>query len=363
MLAQQEHDYANDYAAFSTALDGVAEGSYLLYGLENYGFVSSILIPFSTAQNIQYKQAEGRGLTENELFKVRNSIAKNIKAKDLRDTWISEDEHTNYSYEKDGKIYFFEDNFAENSKYEPLKHYAGNYAYNEEELDINEFINVFESYIVEESGAIIANQWTNPNFYTETNFKKADGKVDYSKFTYYTGKVEFAETPKASDFLNRESQQYKALSAVNELLFAYSTDPGSLNSYMGYAISPYTTSFVKEYEYAAQKVVEKGVGAYAVSVNQYGWHIVYCTFKFDGGEVYGGVNMPATHEDPNVETWAKQMEVEGSFANLFYETIKETAYNNHATEEQNRAIREYDVNECVTRFTKAYKDLLEMDKQ
>jgi hypothetical protein len=64
-----------------------------------------------------------------------------------------------------------------------------------------------------------------------------------------------------------------------------------------------------------------------------------------------------------VETWAKQMEVEGSFANLFYETIKETAYNNHATEEQNRAIREYDVNECVTRFTKAYKDLLEMDKQ
>lgn len=351
VLAQQAHDYANDDAAFASALDSASQDSFLLYGLKDYGFVSSILIPFSTAQNIQYKQAEGRGLTEDELFAVRNSIAKNIKAKDLRDSWISEDEHTNYSYEKDGKTYFFEDNFVENSKYEPLKHYAGNYAYHEDGLeDIDEFINEFESYIVQESGATITSTWTNPTFYTETSFKK-DGKVDYSKFTYYTGKVEFAEAPKASDFLNRESQQYKALSAVNELLFAYSTDPGSLNSYMGYAISPYTTSFVKEYEYAAQQAVKGGVGSYAVSVNQYGWHIVYCTYKFDGGNVYAeGYN----HAEKDKE---------GTFSNLFYESIKTTAYNNHATEEQNKAIMTYDNGDCVTRFTKAYKDLLEMDKQ
>ena len=352
VLAQQAHDYANDDAAFATALDSASQDSFLLYGLKDYGFVSSILIPFSTAQNIQYKQAEGRGLTEDELFAVRNSIAKNIKAKDLRDSWISEDEHTNYSYEKDGKTYFFEDNFVENSKYEPLKHYAGNYAYNEDGLEnIDAFINEFESYIVQESGATITNTWTNPTFYTEKSFKKEDGKVDYSKFTYYTGKVEFAEAPKASDFLNRESQQYKALSAVNELLFAYSTDPGSLNSYMGYAISPYTTSFVKEYEYAAQQAVKGGVGSYAVSVNQYGWHIVYCTYKFDGGNVYAeGYN----HAEKDTE---------GTFSNLFYESIKTTAYNNHATEEQNKAIMTYDNGDCVTRFTKAYKDLLEMDKQ
>ena len=351
MYEQQEHDYADDNGAFSTALDSAAEGNYMLYGLEGYGFVSSILIPFSTAQNIQYKQAEGRGLTENELFKVRNSIAKDIKAKDLRDSWITEDEHTNYSYvREDGKTYFFEDNLSANSKYEQLKHYAGNYAYNENELSIEQFITTFENYIVEQSGATIVDKWTNENFYTTTNFKTADGsKIDYSNFTYYTGKVEFTEEVKASDFLNRESQQYKALSAVNELLFAYSTDPGSLNSYMGYAISPYTTNFVKEYEYAAQQVVAKGVGAYAVSVNQYGWHIVYCTFKFDGGNVYGGY----------VEA---DKDKEGTFSNLFYETIKEAAYNNYATEEQNRVVREFNVDECVTRFKKAYKDLLEMDK-
>ncbi len=374
MLAQQEHDYAKDHSAFSTALDGVAEGSYLLYGLENYGFVSSILIPFSTAQNIQYTQAQNRGLSENDLFAVRNSIAKNIKATDLRDTWISEHDHANYSYQReDGNYYFFEDSIEENGKNEQLKHYAGNYYFRgevdaegkataTEELTIDQFIARFETYVIEQANlgvedetkkATLDTPVKNTSFYTETNFKGTDGKVDYNKFTYYTGKVNFGETIKASDFLNRNSQQYKALSAVNELTFAYSTDPGSLNSYMGYAISPYTTSFVKEYEAAAQAVVKEGVGAYSVSVNQYGWHIVYCTFKFDGGEVYGGMT---------VENWAEEMQKEGTFANLFYETIKETAYNNHATEEQNRAIKEYDVDECVTRFEKAYKDLLEMDQ-
>ena len=351
MLAQQTYDYQDNDSAFATALDGVAEGSYLLYGLENYGFVSSILIPFSTAQNIEYTQAQNRGLTENELFAVRNSIAKNIKAKDLRDTWISEHDHANYSYvREDGKTYFFEDNLTENSKYEQLKHYAGNYAYNEEELDIDQFISTFEMYVAQESGATVESFAKNDNFYTTTNFKTADGsKVDYSNFTYYTGKFDLGEV-KAADFLNRASTQYKALSAVNELLFAYSTDPGSLNSYMGYAISPYTTNFVKEYEYAAQQTVKAGVGAYSVSVNQYGWHIVYCTFAFDAGNVYAEGYV---HADKDVE---------GTFSNLFYETIKESAYNNHATEEQNRVIREYDVEDCVTRFEKAYKDLLEMDR-
>ena len=363
MLAQQTHDYANDDAAFATALDSVAEGSYLLYGLENYGFVSSILIPFSTAQNIEYKQAEGRGLTENELFAVRNSIAKNIKAKDLRDTWISEHDHANYSYTReDGNIYFFEDNLTENSKYEQLKHYAGNYSYKgevdadgnptkvKEELSIDQFIARFEDYVATEAGATIVDTKKNDKFYTTTNFKTEDGsKIDYSKFTYYEGKVDLGDDVKASDFLNRESKQYKALAAVNELLFAYSTDPGSLNSYMGYAISPYTTSFVKEYEAAAQDTVARGVGAYSVSVNQYGWHIVYCTFAFGAGEVYNGY----------VDA---EKDIEGTFSNLFYETLKEAAYTNHATEEQNRAIKEYDNSDCVTRFTKAYKDLLEMDQ-
>ena len=136
---------------------------------------------------------------------------------------------------------------------------------------------------------------------------------------------------------------------MNELLFAYGTDPGALNSYMGYSGSPYTTSYVKEFEYAAQEAVRGGVGSYAVCATDYGWHILYCSFKYGAGDVYGGYDHDAR-------------ETEGTFSNLFYESIKEAAYTNYATEEQNKVLIEYNNDNRVTRFEKAYQDLLEMDK-
>jgi len=364
LRAQNEQSYANDSTAFSSALDGAAEGNFLLYGLENFGYVYNILIPFSTSQSVRYTEAKNRGLSEEQLFAERRAILTEVEGKDLRDTWFSEHEHANYSYEKDGKYYFFEDNFN-GTQYEELSHYAGNYAFNgtvemvdgeyevkANPVDIDEFIEIFEGYIEETSGVAVKQSSYNPYYANEDTlgFKnKETGKVNYEKFTYYAGMLDFTDEQKASaDYFNKESAQYKALSAVNELLFAYGTDPGALNSYMGYAVSPYTTNFVKEFEYAGQAVVEAGVGSYAVCATDYGWHILYCSFKYDGGDVYGG------YIDADKE-------VEGTFSNMFYEYIKEAAYTNHATEVQNRVLLEFNNENTVTRFEKAYKDLLEMD--
>ena len=344
--AQNELDYAKDHTAFASALDSAAEGSYLLYGLENYGYVYNILIPFSTEQNIRYSEAKNRGLTDNQLYAARRDILSEVKAKDLRESWKED-----YGYEGDDeKTYFFKDSLSENSKYEQLDHYAGGYAYNETDLSIDQFITTFENYIYKVSGVTAAADTTFTSSYDSATFKDTTtGKVDYSKFTYYMGKVDFADADKnAASYFYKESKQYKVLSAVNELLFAYGTDPGAFNSYMGYSVSPYTTNYVKEFEWAAHKVVENGVGSYAVCATDYGWHLLYCSFKYTGGDVYGGY----------VEA---DKDKEGTFSNLFYETIKEAAYNNHATEEQNRVIKEYNVSDCVERFEKAYKDLLEMD--
>lgn len=352
-LEKNEKDYANDDDAFAGALDSAAEGTYNLYGLEGYGYVYNILIPFSTSQNVKYSEAKSRGLSENELFAARRAIANDIVAKDLRDTWISEHDHANYSYVDGDKTYFFQDNLSENSKYEQLSHYAGKYAYTEETTDIAGFMEIFESYIEEITG-LDASGMVNPTYATVTDFKGGDKKLDhedYANFAYYAGQVTFTEEVKASDYFKKDSQQYKALSAVNELLFAYGTDPGAFNSYMGYKVSPSegSTGFVKEFEYAAQQVVKQGVGSYAVCLTDYGWHILYCSFSYAGGEVYGGYN----HSEKDVE---------GTFSNLYYETMKEAAFNNYANEEQTRVIREYDSDACVTRIEKAYKDLLEMDK-
>ncbi|MBQ7323421.1 MAG: hypothetical protein IJW96_02505, partial [Clostridia bacterium] len=184
-------------------------------------------------------------------------------------------------------------------------------------------------------------------------FKNEDGDIDYSNFIYYSGKVNFTETQTAAGFFNATTEQYKALSAVNELMFAYSTDPGCLNTYMGYSVSPYGTNFVKEFEKAAQDVVAEGVGSYAVCLTDYGWHIVYCSFSYkagyvDNNMVYGAYN----HSEKDTE---------GTFSNLFYEYIKGKAYSNYSTESQNKILKKYE--NCAERFESRYKDLYEFDKR
>ena len=367
LYKQNEQDYATDPTAFATALDSASDTSFNLYGLKDFGYVYNILLPFSAAQNIQYTEAKNKGLTSDQLYTVRKNLLANVKGEDQRGSWISEHDHANYStvdadYVAGTPIKFFQDHLEGSSQYEKLTQYAGSYAYNgtwakDEEgeykatpnkVSIDEFIGIFENHINKTAGVAVSGSKTTN--YETTSFKGADKKIDYSKFTYYTGSVALSDVS-AANFFNPESDQYKALSAVNELMFAYSTDTGCLNTYMGYSVSPYGTNFVKEFEHAAQEVVKNGVGSYAVCATDYGWHIVYCSFKFEAnGNVYGAYN----HDD---------REMEGTFSKLFYDAMKESAYTNYATEIQNRVLIEYNIEGlCVNLNQDAYQDLLDLDK-
>jgi len=367
----QMQKYAASPSAFSTAMDGVSDSSFLLYGLENFGYVYNILIPFSTSQNIQYTAAKNN--TENEqddLYNIRKSILNKVEGKDLRGSWISDHEHANYSYEKDGKYYFFENHLTESTKYEKLTQYAGTYAYNGtvEEVDgelkatpnpisIDTFIATMEAHINATVGSTVAMQdsaWTSSyeKDSDDTVYTDKKGKVDYSKFMYYKGTTDLGAVS-AKDYFNEDSNVYKAISAVNELMFAYSTDPGCLNTYYGYSVSPYGTNFVKEFEYAAQEAVKGGVGTYVVCATDYGWHIVYASYVFSAdGEVYGGYN----HTEAVGEN-----KVEGSFSNLFYEALKSTATSSYSTEIQNSVLNRYNNDESVKLYKSRYQDLLDLE--
>ena len=361
--------YEKNPTSFAAAMDNVSADSMLLYAPYDqnakgedmiFGYVYNILLPFSTSQSIAYTEAQNRGLTANERYSVRREIGANVKGKDLRTSWISMHDHANHSYEQDGAYYFFADNNGE--KYEKLTQYAGKYAFNgtvtageddyelkANELDIDAFMTEFNGHINKVVGSDVASG-SKVAAYETSEYKNADGDIDYSKFIYYTGKVNFSEAQTAAGFFNPETEQYKALSAVNELMFAYSTDSGCLNTYMGYSVSPYGTNFVKEFEKAAQDVVKAGVGNYAVCLTDYGWHIVYCSFSYTAdymgdnttGDVYGGYN----HAEKDTE---------GTFSNLFYEYIKDAAYSNYTSEIQSRTLKKYE--NCVERFENRYEDL------
>ena len=173
-----------------------------------------------------------------------------------------------------------------------------------------------------------------------------DDVVDYSKFVYYKGQVDLTQTS-ADSYFDSTTDAYKALSAVNELMFAFSTDTGCLNKYMGYVVAADKTSFVSEFEYAAQYVVRKGVGAYAVAPSDYGWHIIYCAYKYDGANVYSGFN-------------ANDIEKEGTFSNLFYESLKAKTTTTKATDIQTQVLQDY--KDSTTLYKNTYKDLLSIGK-
>ncbi len=372
VYAAQETSYATSPSAFSTAMDSVSDTSFLLYGLKDFGFVYNILLPFSTSQTVAYTTAKNNAAnTQDDLYNVRKSILKDVKGKDLRDTWISSHDHANYSYEKDGKYYFFEEHLAESTQYEKLTQYAGNYAYNgtvtenedgdleckSNSVSIDEFIAIMEGEINKAVGSSVAaadTSWTSTYAQDEKDtVYTVDDEVQYDKFMYYKGKTNLGEVA-AKDYFNADSNIYKAISAVNELMFAYSTDTGCLNTYMGYAVSPYGTNFVKEFEYAAQEAVKGGAGTYTVCATDYGWHIVYASYVFSAdGEVYGGYNHAEAVGDNKVE---------GSFSNLFYESVKSSASSNYSTEVQNSVLNQFNNEDNVKLFKDRYKDLLEIGK-
>lgn len=390
LLAEQTRAYENKSTEFKSAMDSVSDSSFVLYGMENFGFVYNILVPFSATQEIEYAMYKAQGLSNNDLYLKRKALWSEIKAEDQRSTWISDDEHLNYSYEVGNEYYFFEDHFSAEKadRYEKIGQYAGQYPFQgtvEKNADgeiekINAKTDKSVDVVLEDmldliktvsglgytENTEVKTAYDQMTTYTTDAKKDAEGNVvtengetvyvdddeveDYSKFIYRSGKVNFTETPKASDFFNAASESNKALSAVNEILFAYSTDPGSLDSYMGYVVSPYGNGYVSEFEAAAQWAVENGVGSWAVVPTDFGWHIIYCSFKYSGGEVYAYNHAEAVGDGM----------VEGSFSKMFYDSLKEKMVSNTTNEIQAMVLNQFNNDKAVQKFQKAYQDLLDM---
>ncbi|MBQ8406687.1 MAG: hypothetical protein IJY38_02100 [Clostridia bacterium] len=388
LLESQETKFTgkSGISNFGTAIDAVSDESFVLYSpAAGYGFVYNILIPFSTWQEQQYSIEKARGLTQKELYAKRANILTGVKAKDLRGDWFSNFEDYNYSYvpETDEKYYtntltaanttnylFFKNNSANSDKYESLGQYYGKYAYNgtvttdadgefkkftPNPLSIDDFIVEMNNYLnyaidgdvntVEASGTPFPNYVKDGNYSEKKNEQTGEVTYDYSEFMYYTGSVDVGTTDKA-EYFKEGTKAYKAVSAINELMFAYSTDPGCLNTYMGYSVSPFTTSYVKEFEYAAQYAVSQGVGNYAVCATDFGWHVIYVSYVYDAvGEVYTNGYVAADRE------------TEGTFSYMFYEYLKNEVSEKYMQEIQTVALQEYNAS-SVTKFEDRYEDLL-----
>ncbi len=367
-----------------TALDGVSDSNFVLYAPEGYGYVINILLPFSAAQARELKDAPAdMDDPKGNKFLKRASLLQSLTAIDQRSAWFkadyafeaSEEDHA-YGTEST-KYLFFENNLKKSSPaegtaqahYNELKNYLGRYAYNgtvsikEKEGDedekeysfrpnritIDDFIEEMTGYLSSE-GLTLTGGYASNRYYDLSldEIYETDETVDYSKFLYYRGKIEQLADFDPNKIFQKGSKENLAFSIINELSFAYNTDTAGLNSYLGYAVSPNTTDFVKEFEYAAQEAVRMGPGSVTIAPSDYGWHIMYCTFAYGKDTT-----------EPYTFDWSQRFE-EGTFSNLYFEAIKADNFSKYSEDMQQKIVNTYNNETCVTVYTKRYSDRYEV---
>lgn len=392
LLNDQAISYS-DVSSFETAMDEIADTSFILYspatsadtegGSGTFGFVYNILLPFSTTQSNRLSELSSYlssgAIDDNQYYAARNLLLKEITTTDQRSAWFNGE--TDYSFDasesglsyytggNDGRKYlFFENNMLySESKYEKLERYAGLYSYNgtvtenedgtyglsANKLDIDGMLEEFVGYvnfILDGTGASASYEKSSGYYDTVDFYKEGSSKdIDYSKFVYATGKVNFEANK--NDMYEASAAQYLAMSAVNELQYAYTTDTGVLSKFIGYSVSAYSTSFIKEFEYAAQNAVKNGAGSFAVCAGDYGWHLIYVTDTFspEGGEAYS-------------PSWTEErIDAEGTFENKFYEWIKDSPLSDVTTVKRSLIIQLFGGDTTVTLYEKTYQDLLDLD--
>ena len=398
--SRQETTFANDTDSFETALEGVSDTSFVLTAPEaNYGYVINILIPFSTSQSLELENAPADlGDTKGNNFLQRAALLKKVRGTDQRGAWFDEDyafdgaETENaYTGGNAARSYlFFEDSLGGNEQYERVPNYLGYYTYNgtvrrnddesytvrPDRITIDEFIAEMEGYLTQAANEVsvegdgytvsegvyvngIAADDTinavadNTTYYNRSvsDYYTESGAVDYSKFVYYAGQVNFTNGFDANQFFLAGSAENVAYSVMNELSFAYNTDTEGLNDYFGYVISTGATDYVPEFEYAAQYVCRQGAGSYVVVPSDYGWHVIYCTFSFVADEE-GNVIAPYTLNWDDRAT-------EGTFSYLFYEALCADLVSEYASIRQSNAIEDF--KDCAVVYEDRYADLSGLD--
>lgn len=406
VLASQKENYDNSTSAFDTAMSSMSSSSFILYSpdtsdsvwadkdssMAKYGFIYNILLPFNSRQTVQLntlKSIRTADEDDNYYFAQRNKLLKNIETEDQRSAWFNGEK--DYSFEpesdfdyfgkNDGRKYLFFKNNLVNSdndsgRYKKLQAYDGRYSYNGKviknkddsytlipnKLTIDDMLAEFEAYVnyaLSGGGRVnfsngyspaVGNDAYYANNDVENYFNKDgdDKEIDYSKFIYAEGKVAFDKAFNNVDLMNSDTAQYKAMSAVNELQFAYTTDTSVLSNYVGYSVTAYDTSYIKEFEYAAKKAVGNGAGSFVVCAGDYGWHLIYVTYAFDSGNNY-------TPDWTNITK-------EGTFENLFYEWLKGNDLTDVSATRKTKILKEFNEDATVTKYQNRYQDLLDLNK-
>ena len=252
-----------DVAAFESALSSATAKNPVVYTpYTGYIYVYNLLLGASDEQTALINKLDS---DEDDYYEKLNAILSSTTVKDQRSSWIHSgydfDIETNkftgdYAFLSDsipfqGEVELINDDDKTDKKYE-IKSVR--------EFGLNEFIAFIDEYVYSITKDTIPGDKESINVTDEYIYRVFDAHANDAN----------------ADYDKR----------INELLFAFSTDPGSLNTYKGYLVSPEpeiggTETYVKEFAKAGRLFLEKNLGdkSYVIVATQYGYHVLFFSQK------------------------------------------------------------------------------------
>ena len=168
---------------------------------------------------------------------------------------------------------------------------------------------------------------------------------------------------------------------IDELMFAFSTDPGSLNSYKGYLISPEPDganqeTYMQEFADYGRKVINGEVGSkgYIMVATDYGYHVMFYSvnfgadYKMDSLKTYLDAKCKDLLADG--QTWEQffadmqkdfdKFEETDNYLYALYSELVSTKITNATNRDYNDVLNEYvyDSDTAVVKYESRYEDLL-----
>lgn len=338
---KQSSEYAGNVSGLETALGEVSDSKFVVYNSGiGYGYVSHLVVEYTEAQKalITEKKAE-KDITKTEIADYVKTLAGGIVAKDLRDSWVKAG-YGNYDAES-GEFVF-----------------SDKYVYNTSDKEWN--LAKFNGTV---GGVTAYEEETNDGTVVKLHFENVTAnELGYKDFV---GIVEGAlgvapvldEAVVIPDFAAKKYDERKEiLNRFEDIKFAFSTDTGNFNKYLGYVYSPLTSKnqYVPEFVDACAKALEKGEGGVVMFMSEsYGLHILICTAK-EGN--YGYYD--------TLEAFKSDMEIKGTVAYNFKKANASLIESNYVSKEADRFIKEYTNKnkdgkyDYITYNERAYKDLV-----
>ena len=368
-----------DATAFAEKLSSATASDPVLVNNSNgkYGYVYNLLLGASETLTTKLSNWESDykknnpNASQDDLYSAkveyRAGLFENITAKDLRYSWI----WSGYDGKLNGTTFTFTGDytFTENSlpfqgkvtllnpvaacEEEP-EDYVAEYSVTEvTKFSLTDFLNMMETYL----------------YGTSQNDVKAGGASE----SYY-------KIVNASNVTEYDQK-------INELLFAFSTDSGSLNTYKGYSITPTPDpgkdeTYMQEFADAGRILLGMesdssvyngtlGNSSYIMVATDYGYHIMFYSEMFDTTYNYASLTAYLDYAYGEKDDWAVELqnmintyddyEDKNHFLYVLLDSVASTKVNNELTRIQNKMLNDYVYNDgnFVVKYESRYADLLE----